>query len=75
MDEKYQEQVNALRDMTVEEYEGVIDQLIKALETAGLFSQYEKVLLEIDDSFDDDFSNQLNEMNDVLEGIKATPRN
>ena len=69
-EEKYQAQVNALRDLTVEEYEGVIDSLIKELEAVGLFSQYEKVLLAIDDSFDDDFSKKFDEMSDVLDGIK-----
>ena len=71
IEKKYQSKVNALRDMTVEEYEGVIDSLIKELEVVGLFPQYEKVLLEIDDSFDDDFSKKFDDMNNVLDGIKT----
>ena len=64
------QQINALKEMDVNEYEGTVDALIKALEAAELFEKYEKVLLEIDDSFDEDFSFQLNEMMDTL---KARP--
>lgn len=60
------QQINALKEMDVNEYEGTVDALIKALEAAELFEKYEKVLLEIDDSFDEDFSSQLNEMMDTL---------
>lgn len=60
------QQINALKEMDVNEYEGTVDALIKALEAAELFEKYEKVLLEIDDSFDEDFSFQLNEMMDTL---------
>ncbi len=70
LEEKFQTQIDALREMQVDEYEGVIDHLIKELEAAGLFPKYEKVLLEIDNAFDNDFDQQFEEMQSVLDGIK-----
>ncbi len=70
LEEKFQTQIDALREMQVDEYEGVIDHLIKELEAVGLFSKYEKILLEIDNAFDNDFNQQFEEMQSVLDGIK-----
>ena len=60
------QQINALREMDVNEYEGAVDSLIKALEAAGVFEKYEQILLEIDDSFDEDFASQFDEMTNVI---------
>ncbi|HIO92050.1 MAG TPA: hypothetical protein EYG68_04305 [Leucothrix mucor] len=70
IEEKYRIEVNALRDMAVDEYEGVIDSLIKELEEVGLFAKYEKILLEIDNAFDDDFEKQFDEGKSILKEIK-----
>ncbi|CAA6817313.1 MAG: Unknown protein [uncultured Thiotrichaceae bacterium] len=65
-EEEYLAQINALRNVTVEEYESEIDPLIKELEGNGLLDTFEKVLLELDDSFDDEFYKMVNETMEVL---------
>lgn len=44
--------INALRTLTFDEYESTIDELIAELEAAGVLTQYDALLSEIDESFD-----------------------
>lgn len=65
-EEQYLAQINALRTVGVEEYESEIDPLIKELEENGLLDKFEKTLLELDDSFDDEFYKMVEETMEVL---------
>lgn len=62
----YLTRINALRDMDINEYENTIDPFIAELEEAGVLDQYEAVLLEIDESFDDEYDTIINELMDTL---------
>ena len=61
----YLQQINALRELSVEAYEEASDPLIATLQAAGVFSQYEMLILEIDNSFDDEFFKKANEVMDL----------
>lgn len=63
---EYLKQINALRNLSVEEYESEIDPLVKELDANGMLDRFEKLLVEIDDSFDDAFYKMVGETIDVI---------
>lgn len=65
----YLTRINALRTLSFDEYEGIIDELIAELDTAGVLPQYDALLSEIDESFDTEHDDAVKELMSELEKL------
>ncbi|CAA6808447.1 MAG: Unknown protein [uncultured Thiotrichaceae bacterium] len=65
----YLTRINALRSLTFDEYESIIDELITELDTAGVLPQYDTLLSEIDESFDTEHDEAVKELMTELQKL------
>ena len=73
-DQDYLNRINALRTMSLEEYESTVDELVEELDAAGLLAKYDALLLEIDESFDTEHDEAVKELMEALTAQQQEPK-